>query len=86
VIFDLEAVFIVAWAVAFRELGWRGYIEVVVFIGIVLAALVYLWRQHALDRGAVGRTMPTCRDTGWGVDDAMVGQQPGAFSCGACRR
>jgi NADH-quinone oxidoreductase subunit A len=36
VIFDLEAVFIVAWAIAFRELGWVGYIEVVVFIGILL--------------------------------------------------
>jgi NADH-quinone oxidoreductase subunit A len=65
VIFDLEAVFIVAWAVAFREVGWGGYSEVVVFIGIVLAALVYLWQQGALDWGAVGRTMPPRRDTEW---------------------
>ena len=35
VIFDLEAVFLIAWAIAFRELGWVGYIEVVVFIGIL---------------------------------------------------
>jgi NADH-quinone oxidoreductase subunit A len=66
VIFDLEAVFIVAWAVAFREVGWGGYVEVVVFIGVLLAALVYLWRQGALDWGAVGRTMPSRRDTEWG--------------------
>jgi NADH-quinone oxidoreductase subunit A len=62
VIFDLEAVFLAAWAVAFREVGWGGYGEVVGFIGIVLAALVYLWRQGALDRGAAGRTMPPRRD------------------------
>lgn len=49
VIFDLEAVFILAWAVAFREAGWLGYIEMLVFIGILLAALVYLWRIGALD-------------------------------------
>ena len=55
VIFDLEAVFLVAWAIAFRELGWVGYIEVVVFIGILLTPLVYLWRQGALDWGTVGR-------------------------------
>ena len=49
VIFDLEAVFILTWAVAARELGWTGYVEVLVFIGILLVALAYLWRQGALD-------------------------------------
>jgi NADH-quinone oxidoreductase subunit A len=49
VIFDLEAVFIFAWAVALRELGWSGYIEILVFIGVLLAGLVYLWRIGALE-------------------------------------
>lgn len=49
VIFDLEAVFIIAWALAARELGWAGYIEVTIFIAVLLAALVYLWRLGALD-------------------------------------
>lgn len=49
VIFDLEAAFIFAWAVAFRQLGWAGYIEIVVFIGVLLASLVYLWRSGALN-------------------------------------
>jgi NADH-quinone oxidoreductase subunit A len=49
VIFDLEAVFIFAWAVALRELGWPGYIEILVFIGVLLAGLVYLWRIGALE-------------------------------------
>ena len=49
VIFDLEAVFLFAWAVAARSLGWPGFWETVVFIGILLAALLYLWRIGALD-------------------------------------
>ncbi|MBI4789986.1 MAG: NADH-quinone oxidoreductase subunit A [Chloroflexi bacterium] len=51
VIFDLETVFIVAWAIAFRELGWAGYIEILIFIGVLVAALIYLWRLGALDWG-----------------------------------
>lgn len=51
VIFDVEAVFLFAWAVAFRELGWPGYIEAVIFIAILGAALAYLWRLGALDWG-----------------------------------
>ncbi|MAU00190.1 MAG: NADH-quinone oxidoreductase subunit A [Anaerolineaceae bacterium] len=51
VIFDLEAVFIVAWAIGLMELGWAGYIEIAIFIGVLLAALVYLWRLGALDWG-----------------------------------
>lgn len=51
VIFDLEAVFIVAWAIGLIELGWAGYIEITIFIGILLAALVYVWRLGALDWG-----------------------------------
>jgi NADH-quinone oxidoreductase subunit A len=49
VIFDLEAAFIFAWAVAARQAGWPGYIEILVFIGILAAALAYLWRVGALD-------------------------------------
>jgi NADH-quinone oxidoreductase subunit A len=49
VIFDLEAVFIFAWAVAVRETGWNGYAEAMAFIAVLLATLVYLWRVGALD-------------------------------------
>ncbi len=55
VIFDVEAVFIFAWAIALRETGWTGYIEMLIFIGVLLAALVYLWRLGALDWGPGGR-------------------------------
>jgi NADH-quinone oxidoreductase subunit A len=49
VIFDLEAVFIFAWAVAVRETGWTGYAEMSLFILVLLATLAYLWRVGALD-------------------------------------
>jgi NADH-quinone oxidoreductase subunit A len=49
VIFDLEAAFIFAWAIAARELGWPGYWEAIVFMGVLLATLFYLWRLGALD-------------------------------------
>lgn len=49
VIFDLEVIYIFAWAISLRELGWEGYRGVLVFIGILVAALVYEWRMGALD-------------------------------------
>jgi NADH-quinone oxidoreductase subunit A len=49
VIFDLEAAFLFSWAVALREIGWSGYLEGAVFIGVLLTALVYLWRNGGLD-------------------------------------
>lgn len=49
VVFDLEAVFLFAWAVAARELGWAGYCEVLLFVGVLVAALIYLWKAGALD-------------------------------------
>jgi NADH-quinone oxidoreductase subunit A len=49
IIFDLEVVFLFAWAVAVKQAGWPGFIEISVFIGILLAALFYLWRIGALD-------------------------------------
>ena len=59
VIFDLETVFIFAWAVAARELGWPGYAALVVFTVVLAAALAYLWRSGALDWGpAIGKHRP----------------------------
>ena len=55
VIFDLEAVFLIAWAIAFREVGWTGYYGALVFVGILVVALVYEWRVGALDWGPSAR-------------------------------
>ena len=47
-IFDVEAAFIFAWAVAFRELGWAGWAKMSVFIVILLLCLVYIWNKGGL--------------------------------------
>ncbi|MEJ2210152.1 MAG: NADH-quinone oxidoreductase subunit A, partial [Anaerolineae bacterium] len=44
-----------AWAIAFRRVGWAGYIEALLFIGILVVALIYLWRIGALDWGTSRR-------------------------------
>lgn len=49
VVFDLESVFVFAWAIAVRELGWMAYGQMMVFLGVVALSLVYLWSQGALD-------------------------------------
>ncbi len=49
VLFDIEAAFVFAWAVAARELGWPGYIAMVLFIATLVAGLVYVWKMGALD-------------------------------------
>ncbi|MBS1190422.1 MAG: dehydrogenase subunit [Rhodocyclaceae bacterium] len=64
VIFDLEAVFLFAWAIALREAGWQGFAEALVFIAILAAVLIYLWRDGGLDWG------PTRRKRG-GAPDAL---------------
>lgn len=51
VVFDLESVFIFSWAIAVRESGWAGYLEILFFTVILVATLVYLWRLGALDWG-----------------------------------
>ncbi|MFT7244648.1 MAG: NADH-quinone oxidoreductase subunit A [Candidatus Azotimanducaceae bacterium] len=55
VIFDLETVFIFAWAVAFYELGVFGYLAISVFILILVVALIYEWKSGALDWGVKTR-------------------------------
>jgi NADH-quinone oxidoreductase subunit A len=52
VIFDVSAIFIFAWAVAARELGWPGYAAIVVFVLETAAGLAYLWRMGAFRWGA----------------------------------
>jgi len=48
VVFDVEAVFLLPWAVVFRELGALAYVEGLVFIGILVVALAYVWRKGDL--------------------------------------
>jgi NADH-quinone oxidoreductase subunit A len=52
VVFDISAVYLFAWAVAARELGWPGYIAALIFMVETVAGLAYLWRKGAFDWGA----------------------------------
>ena len=49
ILFDLEAAFLYPWAVLFRDLGLFGFIEMAIFVGILLVGLVYAWKKGALD-------------------------------------
>lgn len=57
IVFDLEAIFLFSWALAFRETGLLGFIEAAIFIAILLAGLVYLWRLGALDWGGKQKSL-----------------------------
>ena len=47
-LFDVESVFLYPWAIAIRELGVFGLVQMAVFIGILLLGLVYAWRKGVL--------------------------------------
>jgi len=49
ILFDIEAVFLYPWAVAFRQLGLYGLVEMVLFIVILLAGYLYLLKKRALE-------------------------------------
>ena len=48
VIFDVEVIFLYPWAVVFKELGFFAFIEMTVFLGILIVGLAYAWRKGAL--------------------------------------
>jgi NADH-quinone oxidoreductase subunit A len=49
ILFDIEVVFFLPWAVVFRQLGLFGLIEMIVFILILLAGYIYAWKVGALE-------------------------------------
>ena len=49
IIFDLEAIFLIPWAVEMRSLGWGGFLAVLIFTAVLVVGLVYEWRKGGLD-------------------------------------
>ncbi|MHB8736567.1 MAG: NADH-quinone oxidoreductase subunit A [Terriglobales bacterium] len=49
ILFDIEAVFLIPWAVVFRSLKLAGFFEMVVYVAIVLAGFSYIWKKGVLD-------------------------------------
>ena len=49
IVFDIETVFMYPWAVVFRQLGMFGFVEMGVFIAILVVGYAYVWRKGALE-------------------------------------
>lgn len=58
IVFDIEAVFLFPWAVVYRELKMIAFVEMAIFVLLILAGFFYVWKKGALDwshRGRAGR-------------------------------
>ncbi len=49
ILIDIELMFVWPWAVIYRELGWFGFVEMMVFLGILMLGFLYVWRKGGLD-------------------------------------
>ena len=50
-LFDVEAAFIFSWAIAFKELGWAGWLQISFFIVVLILGLIYIWNKGGLEWG-----------------------------------
>lgn len=57
-LFDIEVAFLYPWAMALRDLGWPGFVQVVLFTAILAVGYVYIWRKGVLDWGAAAFREP----------------------------
>ncbi|HYB42326.1 MAG TPA: NADH-quinone oxidoreductase subunit A [Candidatus Methylomirabilis sp.] len=48
IIFDIELVFVWPWASLYRQLGWFGFGEMMVFLGVLMLGFLYIWRKRGL--------------------------------------
>ena len=49
ILFDIEAIFLYPWAVVYRELKMFGFVEMLVFVVLILSGFFYIWKKGALD-------------------------------------
>lgn len=61
-LFDVEVVFLLPWAVVFKPLGWFAFIEMIVFVVILLAGLAYVWAKGDLDWERPKPYIPSLKD------------------------
>ncbi len=50
-LFDIEVAFLYPWAMALRDLRWAGFVQVLLFLVLLLAGYIYVWRKGVLDWG-----------------------------------
>ena len=58
-IFDVEGIYILSWAVAVEPLGWSGWLQISFFIIVLLISLLYLWKKGGLEWGPTAGRKPT---------------------------
>jgi NADH-quinone oxidoreductase subunit A len=56
IVFDIEAIFLYPWAVVYRDLRWFGFVEMLVFVVLILSGFFYIWKKGALDWSQQDRT------------------------------
>ena len=49
ILIDIELLFVWPWAMLYRRLGWFGFIEMMIFIGILMLGFLYIWRKGGLE-------------------------------------
>src|SRR6266540_1813600 len=55
ILFDIEAIFLYPWVVVYRELKMFGFVEMLIFVILILSGFFYIWRKGALDWAESGR-------------------------------
>ena len=64
ILFDIEAIFLYPWAVVYRELKMFAFVEMLIFIVLILSGFFYIWKKGALDWSASGPLRPRKRSAG----------------------
>lgn len=62
ILFDVEVVFLLPWAVVFKSLGWFAFIEMIVFVAILLVGLAYIWAKGDLEWERPKPYIPSLKD------------------------
>lgn len=62
ILFDVEVVFLLPWAVVFKSLGWFAFIEMIVFVVVLLVGLAYVWAKGDLEWEKPQPYIPSLKD------------------------
>jgi NADH-quinone oxidoreductase subunit A len=63
ILFDIEAIFLYPWAMVYHELKMFAFVEMLIFIVLILAGFFYIWKKGALDWSGAAREQTTARTT-----------------------
>jgi NADH-quinone oxidoreductase subunit A len=73
-IFDVEVVFLFPWAVVYKNLGWFAFVEMLVFLGMLIVGYAYVWREGDLDWDKPAPRLPVYTK-GVGVQEAQLHEE-----------